>query len=175
MLLSTLAAALLSATVTNTETVHDLAAYDGHVVACTEGGLELFTRSGRPVRTLTVEDGLPSHFCRALEVAGDTLFAATDEGVVAVDKGWRVEPVVGAKWHALPAVGSMNAEPYLAALVRGTMYGLGLHDGQAWTQLAYGGRNPVALGKLSVLTAVARTEGGLTWRAWSAPAAVTRR
>ncbi|HEX8439642.1 hypothetical protein [Archangium sp.] len=116
MLLSTLTAALLSATVTNTETVHDLAAYNGHVVACTEGGLELFTRSGRPVRTLTVEDGLPSHFCRALEVAGDRLFAATDEGVVAVDDRWRVEPVVGAKWHALPTASGMNAETYRAAL-----------------------------------------------------------
>ncbi|HYO53570.1 hypothetical protein [Archangium sp.] len=116
MLLSTLTATLLSATVTNTETVHDLAAYNDHVVACTEGGLELFTGAGRPVRTLTVEDGLPSHFCRALEVAGDRLFAATDEGVVAVDKGWRVEPVVEAKWHALPPVGGMNAELYRAAL-----------------------------------------------------------
>ena len=116
MLLSTLTAALLSATVTNTELVHDLATYNGHVVACTEGGLELFTRSGRAVRTLTVDDGLPSHFCRALEVAGDELFAATDEGVVAVDKGWRVQPVVGAKWHALPAEGGMNAELYRAAL-----------------------------------------------------------
>lgn len=116
MMLPTLTAALLSATVTNTETVHDLAAYNDHVVACTEGGLELFTSKGRPVRTLTVEDGLPSHFCRALEVAGDRLFAATDEGVVAVDKGWRVEPVVGAKWYALPAAESMDAEVYRAAL-----------------------------------------------------------
>ncbi len=116
MLLSTLTAALLSATVTNTETVHDLAEYNGHVVACTEGGLELFTRAGRPVRKLTVEEGLPSHFCRALEVAGDRLFAATDEGVVAMDARWRVEPVVGAKWHALPAAGGMNAETYRAAL-----------------------------------------------------------
>ncbi|WP_309887755.1 hypothetical protein [Archangium sp.] len=116
MLLSTLTAALLSATVTNTETVHDLAAYNGHVVACTEGGLELFTRSGSRVRTLTVEDGLPSHFCRALEVAGDRLFAATDEGVVRLDSQWRVTPVVGAKWHALPAVGGMDAELYQAAL-----------------------------------------------------------
>jgi hypothetical protein len=116
MLLSTLTAALLSATVTNTETVHDLASYNGHVVACTEGGLELFTSGGRPVRTLTVEDGLPSHFCRALEVAGDRLFAATDEGVVAVDTGWRVEPVVGAKWYALLAAEGMNAEVYRAAL-----------------------------------------------------------
>ena len=33
MLLSTLTAALLSATVTNTETVHDLAAYNGHGAA----------------------------------------------------------------------------------------------------------------------------------------------
>ena len=116
MLLSTLTAALLSATVTNTETVHDLAPYNGHVVACTEGGLELFTRSGLRVRTLTVEDGLPSHFCRALEVAGDRLFAATDEGVVMLDSRWRVTPVVGAKWHALPAVGGMDAELYQAAL-----------------------------------------------------------
>ncbi len=116
MLLSTLTAALLSATVTNTETVHDLASYNGHVVACTEGGLELFTSVGRPVRTLTVEDGLPSHFCRALEVAGDRLFAATDEGVVTLDSRWRVTPVVGAKWHALPAVGGLDAELYRAVL-----------------------------------------------------------
>ena len=116
MMLSTLTAALLSATVTNTETVHDLAPYNGPVVACTEGGLELFTSSGRPVRTLTVEDGLPSHFCRALEVAGDRLFAATDEGVVTLDSRWRVTPVVGAKWHALPAVGGLDAELYRAVL-----------------------------------------------------------
>ncbi len=117
-MLSTLTLALLAASLTNTETVHDLEAFGGHVVACTEGGLELFTPGGKPARTLTVEDGLPSHFCRALEVAGDSLFVATDEGVVALDAGLGVEPVLEAKWHALPAAGKAGAATYREALSR---------------------------------------------------------
>ncbi|XXF78593.1 hypothetical protein P2318_02210 [Myxococcaceae bacterium GXIMD 01537] len=116
-MLSQLTAALLSATtVTNTETVHDLESFNGRVVACTEGGLELFTPSGQSVRALTVDDGLPSHFCRALERAGESLFAATDEGVVEVDAGWRVRPVLDAKWHTLPRAGDAGAERYREVL-----------------------------------------------------------
>ncbi|WP_224366805.1 ligand-binding sensor domain-containing protein [Hyalangium versicolor] len=118
MMPSALVALLLTASVTNTETVHALSRFGGHVVACTEGGLELFTLAGQPVRTLKVEDGLPSHACRALEVAGDRLFAATDEGVVALDAGWRVEPVLEARWHALPAAGGREAGRYREELLR---------------------------------------------------------
>lgn len=46
--------------VTNTETVHALSTWGDRVVACTEGGLDLFQRDGRFLRTLHVEDGLPS-------------------------------------------------------------------------------------------------------------------
>lgn len=115
-MLSTLALALLAASLTNTETVNDLEAFNGHVVACTEGGLEFFTPAGKPTRTLKVEDGLPSHFCRALEPAGDRLFVATDEGVVELDAKWHVEPVLDAKWHALPAAGKSSAAQYREAL-----------------------------------------------------------
>jgi hypothetical protein len=115
-MLSTLALALLATTFTNTEAVNDLEPFGGHVVACTEGGLELFTLAGQPARTLTVEDGLPSHFCRALEPAGDRLFVATDEGVVALDARFHVEPVLEAKWHALPPAGGAGAAEYRAVL-----------------------------------------------------------
>jgi hypothetical protein len=115
-MLTALTLALLAASLTNTEAVHDLESFGGHVVACTEGGLELFTAAGRPVRTLHVEDGLPSHFCRALEVAGDRLFVATDEGVVSLDAGLQVEPVLDARWHALPPSGRTDAAKYREAL-----------------------------------------------------------
>ncbi|MBZ4416823.1 hypothetical protein [Myxococcus sp. RHSTA-1-4] len=110
------AAAALAATVTNTETVHDLESFSGHVVACTEGGLELFTPTGAPVRVLTVEDGLPSHFCRALERSGERLFAATDEGLVSVDARFRVEPVLDVRWHALPPSEGASPREYVARL-----------------------------------------------------------
>ena len=53
-MLSTLAALALAATVTNTETVHDLESFGGQVVACTEGGLELFSPAGKSLRVLTL-------------------------------------------------------------------------------------------------------------------------
>lgn len=109
-------AAALAATVTNTETVHDLEAFAGHVVACTEGGLELFSPTGASVRVLTVEDGLPSHFCRALERTGDTLFAAMDEGLVSLDARFQVRPVLDVRWHALPPAGGANSGEYVARL-----------------------------------------------------------
>ena len=114
--LSVVTAAALAATVTNTETVHDLEAFAGHVVACTEGGLELFSPTGASVRVLTVTDGLPSHFCRALERAGDTLFAATDEGLVSLDARFQVRPALDVRWHTLPPSGSANSGEYVARL-----------------------------------------------------------
>jgi hypothetical protein len=114
--LSVVTAAALAATVTNTETVHDLEAFAGHVVACTEGGLELFSPTGKPVRVLTVEDGLPSHFCRALERTGDRLFAATDEGLVSLDARFQVRPVLDVRWHALPPADGANTGEYEARL-----------------------------------------------------------
>ncbi|RKH48356.1 hypothetical protein D7V93_33370 [Corallococcus llansteffanensis] len=115
-MLSTLTALALAATVTNTETVHDLEPFGGHVVACTEGGLELFTPAGRPVRVLTVEDGLPGHFCRALESTGDRLFVATDEGLVSLDTGFRVTPVLDVRWQALPAAEDASTPDYVSRL-----------------------------------------------------------
>ncbi|RKG95385.1 hypothetical protein D7V97_37280 [Corallococcus sp. CA053C] len=115
-MLSTLTALALAATVTNTETVHDLEPFGGHVVACTEGGLELFTFAGRPVRVLTVEDGLPGHFCRALESTGDRLFVATDEGLVSLDTGFRVTPVLDVRWQALPAAEDASTPDYVSRL-----------------------------------------------------------
>ncbi|WP_164019567.1 ligand-binding sensor domain-containing protein [Pyxidicoccus trucidator] len=114
--LAVVTAASLATTVTNTETVHDLESFSGHVIACTEGGLELFTPSGMPVHVLTVEDGLPSHFCRALEPAGDQLFVATDEGVVSLDFRFQVRPVLDARWHTLPAADGASADAYVARL-----------------------------------------------------------
>jgi hypothetical protein len=116
--LSVVAAASLAATVTNTETVHDLESFSGHVIACTEGGLELFTPSGSPVLVLTVEDGLPSHFCRALELAGDRLFVATDEGLVSLDTRFQVQPVLDVRWHALPPAEGASSEAYVERLGR---------------------------------------------------------
>ncbi|RKI71996.1 hypothetical protein D7X55_08285 [Corallococcus sp. AB049A] len=116
MMLSTLTALTLAATVTNTETVHDLEPFGGHVVACTEGGLELFTPTGRPVRVLTVEDGLPSHFCRALESTGDRLFVATDEGLVSLDARFRVTPVLDVRWQALPPAEDASTPDYVSRL-----------------------------------------------------------
>ncbi|MFP2904097.1 hypothetical protein ACLESD_03285 [Pyxidicoccus sp. 3LFB2] len=116
--LAVVTAASLAATVTNTETVHDLESFSGHVIACTEGGLELFTPSGTPVHVLTVEDGLPSHFCRALEPAGDQLFVATDEGVVSLDVRFQVRPVLDARWHMLPAANGASSNEYEARLGR---------------------------------------------------------
>ncbi|WP_147443616.1 hypothetical protein [Corallococcus sicarius] len=116
MMLSALTALALAATVTNTETVHDLEPFGGHVVACTEGGLELFTAAGRPVRVLTVEDGLPGHFCRALESTGDRLFVATDEGLVSLDTGFRVTPVLDVRWQALPAAEDASTPDYVSRL-----------------------------------------------------------
>ncbi|TSC27559.1 hypothetical protein [Corallococcus sp. Z5C101001] len=116
MMLSTLTALALAATVTNTEAVHDLEPFGGHVVACTEGGLELFTPAGRAVRVLTVEDGLPSHFCRALESTGDRLFVATDEGLVSLDTGFRVTPVLDVRWQALPPAEDASTPDYVSRL-----------------------------------------------------------
>ncbi|RKH82027.1 hypothetical protein D7Y21_29145 [Corallococcus sp. AB045] len=116
MMLSTLTALTLAATVTNTETVHDLEPFGGHVVACTEGGLELFTPAGRPVRVLTVEDGLPSHYCRALESTGDRLFVATDEGLVSLDARFQVTPVLDVRWQALPPAEDASTPDYVNRL-----------------------------------------------------------
>jgi hypothetical protein len=116
--LAVVTAASLAATVTNTETVHDLESFSGQVIACTEGGLELFTPSGRPLRVLTVEDGLPSHFCRALEPAGDQLFVATDEGIASLDMRFQVRPVLDVRWHTLPAADGASADEYVARLGR---------------------------------------------------------
>lgn len=114
--LSVVTAAALAATVTNTETVHDLEAFAGHVVACTEGGLEVFSPAAASVRVLTVEDGLPSHFCRALERSGEWLYAATDEGVIAVDARFHVRPVLDVRWHALPPAEGASSGDYEAML-----------------------------------------------------------
>ncbi|MCY1046642.1 hypothetical protein OV208_35390 [Corallococcus sp. bb12-1] len=116
MMLSALTALALAATVTNTETVHDVEPFGGHVVACTEGGLEVFTPAGRSVRVLTVEDGLPSHFCRAMESTGDRLFVATDEGLVSLDAGFQVTPVLDVRWQALPAAEDASTPDYVSRL-----------------------------------------------------------
>jgi hypothetical protein len=119
LVLSALAAASLAAApITNTETVHDLESFSGHVIACTEGGLEVFTTSGTPVRVLTTGDGLPSHFCRALERTGDRLFAATDEGLVSLDSRFKARPVLPVRWHALPPSEGASPEEYEARLGR---------------------------------------------------------
>lgn len=88
--------------VTNTATVHDLAAFQGKVIACTEGGLDVFSAQGRHLRTLHREDGLPSHFCRALRAVGARLYAATDEGVAELDVRLKVRAVLPMQWAALP-------------------------------------------------------------------------
>jgi hypothetical protein len=110
-LLVALAAAPVSvpASVTNTEAVHDLAAFQGKVVACTEGGLDVFSANGKHLRTLHREDGVPSHFCRALRVEGSRLFAATDEGVAEIDARWKVRAVLPFQWAALPEFDGSDA------------------------------------------------------------------
>ncbi|NTX10034.1 hypothetical protein HUA76_04465 [Myxococcus sp. CA056] len=94
----------------------ELARFAGHVVACTEDGLEVLDSSGKPVRGVSTEDGLPSPFCLALEVAGDRLFAATDAGIVSLDASFRVEPVLDVRWHALPDAEDASEAEYVERL-----------------------------------------------------------
>lgn len=101
-LLLLLAAAPAATSLTNTGAVHDLAAFQGKVVACTEGGLDVFSSAGKHLRTLHREDGLPSHFCRALRVTNGRLFAATDAGVAELDGALKVISVLPLEWAALP-------------------------------------------------------------------------
>ncbi|NVJ25543.1 MULTISPECIES: hypothetical protein [Myxococcus] len=94
----------------------ELARFAGHVVACTEDGLEVLTSSGKPVRVISTEEGLPSPFCLALEVAGERLFAATDLGIVSLDASFRVEPVLDVRWHALPDAEDASEAEYVERL-----------------------------------------------------------
>ena len=109
------------------------ASFSGHVIACTEGGLELFTPSGTPVQVLTVEDGLPSHFCRALRARRRPPSSPRTKGVVSLDSRFRVQPVLDAKWHALPASEGASAEEYVARLGQ---LAEGLPPGSTYTALS---------------------------------------
>ena len=105
--------------ITNTETVHALGALGTRVVACTEGGLDLFDAgTGRFLRTLHVEDGLPSHFCRALERVGDELYVATDGGVIALAEDLSIRQVLPVAWHGLPRASEDASPSAYEALLR---------------------------------------------------------
>jgi len=112
--LSVAAAVALSSPATGS--MYGLESFAGHVVACTEEGLEVLTPEGRPVRVLGMEDGLPSPFCLAMESTGERLFAATDRGIVSVDAAFRVEPVLDVGWHALPAADDASTAEYVERL-----------------------------------------------------------
>jgi hypothetical protein len=110
-LLVLLSLVALPRSITNTEAVHGLARLGDDVVACTEGGVDVFSADGAWRRTLHVEDGLPSHGCRALREAFGAVFAATDQGLVELVAGRGGIGVVGlsaARWHAVPEAASRS-------------------------------------------------------------------
>lgn len=110
------AAVALSSPATQSEAVYGLVPFAGHVVACTAEGLEVLTSDGQAVRVLRTEQELPGTTCFALEVAGDRLFAATDEGIVSVDSAFNLEPVLDVSWQALPPAEDANASEYVERL-----------------------------------------------------------
>jgi hypothetical protein len=112
--LSVAAAVALSSP--STGAVYGLESFAGHLVACTEEGLKVFSAEGGPVRVLDAEEGLPSPFCLALESTGERLFAATDRGIVSVDASFTVEPVLDVGWHALPAAEDASTAEYVERL-----------------------------------------------------------
>ena len=122
--LALLALTALPRSITNTEAVHGLALLGDQVVACTEGGVDVFSTSGAWRRTLHVEDGLPSHGCRALRRVEGTVFAATDQGVVelSVTRGAiAVSPISPARWQALPEADTRAAMVERVARLEGAL------------------------------------------------------
>lgn len=105
--LLTLAAAPRS--VTNTEAVHALAPLGDRVIACTEGGVDVFSPAGAWQRTLHVEDGLPAHGCRAARAVERSVFLATDLGVVELTATLTLTPVSDVRWQALPEAPTREA------------------------------------------------------------------
>ncbi len=114
--LSVAAAVALSSPATQPGAVHGLERFAGHLVACTEEGLEVLTPEGKPVRVLGTAEGLPSPFCLALESTGERLFAATERGIVSLDSGFQVEPVLDVGWHALPPADDASTAEYVERL-----------------------------------------------------------
>ncbi|MFP2925454.1 hypothetical protein ACLESO_09575 [Pyxidicoccus sp. 3LG] len=114
--LTVAATVALSSPATQGGAVLGLESFAGHLVACTEEGLEVLTTDGQPFRVLGAEDGLPGTACLALEVAGERLFAATDAGVVSLDAAFQVEPVLDVSWHALPDAEDASTAEYVERL-----------------------------------------------------------
>ncbi len=114
--LTVAATVALSSPATQNGAVYDWATFAGHRVACTDSGLEMLTASGRPVRVLGPEQGLPGTTCLALEVAGEHLFAATDAGIVSLDATFTLEPVLDVSWHTLPPAEDANSAEYVERL-----------------------------------------------------------
>lgn len=114
--LSLAAALALSSPATQEGAVYEVAPFAGHLVACTTEGLEVLTSTGQPVRVVGSEEGLPGTSCFALEFAGERLFVATDAGIVSLDSGFQVEPVLDVSWHALPAAEDASTAEYVERL-----------------------------------------------------------
>lgn len=127
-MLASLASLALAVSVTNTEAVHALAPLGDRVVACTEGGVDVFAASGAWLRTLHVEEGLPAHGCWAARVVGDEVFFATDRGLAVLSPSLRVERVSDVAWHAVPP-GRTREE----VLARVTALQRALPAGVTWT------------------------------------------
>ncbi|MFZ5441169.1 MAG: hypothetical protein ACOZQL_14260 [Myxococcota bacterium] len=127
-MLASFAALALTVSITNTEAVHGLAPLGERVVACTEGGLDVFAASGAWLRTLHVEDGLPAHGCWAVRAVGGEVFVATERGLAVLSPSLTIERLSRVAWHAVPP-GRTRAEvlAHLAALERQ------LPEGVTWT------------------------------------------
>jgi hypothetical protein len=96
--------------------VYGLKPFAGHIVACTTEGLEVLTLDGHPVRVLGSDEGLPGTSCLAVEVAGEQLFAATDAGIVSLDAGFHLEPVLDVSWQSLPPAEDASSAEYVERL-----------------------------------------------------------
>jgi len=126
--LTLLALAAAPRSITNTEAVHGLAPLGDRVIACTEGGVDVFSHSGAWQRTLHVEDGLPSHGCRAARAVETSVILATDEGLVELAANFTVTPLSAARWQALP-----DAPTKTALLTRITELQRALPADGTWT------------------------------------------
>lgn len=146
-MLPLLALAFLS--MTNTEDVRDLATRaDGSILAATGGGLDVFDAAGRPLRTVHVEDGLPSHETWAVRVVGDSVFVATSHGVARLGATLALVKVIAPdrSWQALAEPEGDDADRYARQL-------------EQLSTLLAAGELPVAVARSEHELAVAGADG----------------
>jgi hypothetical protein len=101
-----------------------VAAPNGSLWAGTYGEGVVLLKNGRPVRRLTVDDGLTSNICKCLFVAGSSLWIGTDKGLnklTPADSGFTVTPFT--------AVQGLGSETINAVYVNGGKVYAGTLDG----------------------------------------------